>query len=146
MFEQIIRRCNNVKNLDRDKILKTIFERPDVKEKIQALQEAQMYVDGVDSKDKTLGNYSDVSVKVFGKPSGHIRVYDTGEFYDSIKINGENDQVVISANTIKIAWDGAKDLLDRWPDLLGLNEKSLSKFRDFIKPFFIEGVRQAIFA
>jgi hypothetical protein len=146
MFEQIKRICNNVKKLDSDKILKEIFDREDVKEEVQALQEAQMYVDGVDSKDKSLGNYSDVSVKVFGKPAGHIRVYDTGEFYDSIKIKSEKDQVVISANTIKTAWDGAVDLLDRWPALLGLNEKSLSKIRDYIKPLFIEEVRKAIFA
>lgn len=146
MFDQIIRRCNNVKKLDRSKILTEIFNRADVKEEVQALQEAQMYVDGVDSKNKTLGNYSDVSVKVFGKPAGHIRVYETGEFYDSIKVDSKKDEVVISANTIKIAWDGAVDLLDRWPALLGLNEKSLSKIRDFIKPLFIEAVREAIFA
>lgn len=146
MFDQIIRRCNNVKKLDRSKILTEIFNRADVKEEVQALQEAQMYVDGVDSKNKTLGNYSDVSVAVYHKPPGHIRVYETGDFYDSIKVDSKKDEVVISANTIKTAWDGAVDLLDRWPALLGLNEKSLSKIRDFIKPLFIEAVREAIFA
>ncbi len=146
MFEAIKRRCENVKKLDRSKILQEIFNREDVKEEVKALQEAQMFVDGVDSKGKSLGNYSDVSVKVFGKAPGHIRVYETGEFYDSIVEKSEKDEIIIHANTIKTAWDGAVDLLDRWPDLLGLNEKSLSKIRDFIKPLFIEAVRAAIFA
>ena len=146
MFDAIIRRCNNVKNLDPNKILKIVCDRSDVKEIVTKLQKSQMFDDGVDSKNKTLGNYSEASVKIFGKSPGHIKVYDTGEFFDSIKVKSSEGEIIISANTIKVAWDGAVDLLDRWSELLGLNEKSLSELREFIRPIFIEQTREFIFA
>jgi hypothetical protein len=145
MFDQIKRICRNVKKLDSDKLLKVTFNQPEVKEQVSQLQKSQMYDDGVDSKGATLGLYSDASVNVFQKPAGHIRVYDTGEFYDSIKIKSDNQQIVINANTLKVSWDGTIDLLDRWKYLLGLNEKSLSEIREFILPLVREQVRAEIF-
>lgn len=145
MLDAIFRICNNTKKLNSEEILKRIFLRTDVKALAVKLQREQMFEDGVDSKGRSLGNYSEASVKVYGKRPGHIQVYDTGEFQEGIKIKNEGE-ILINANTIKTAWDGAIDLLDRWPDLLGLNEKSLSEIREFIKPLFIEEVRKSILA
>lgn len=145
MFESLRKICKNVQKLDSDKLLKKVFNDPAVKEFVATLQQNQMYDDGVDSKGTSLGNYSEASVKIYGKPEGHIRMYDTGAFFKSIKIKSESQGVVISANTIKTSWDGAIDLLDRWANLLGLNEKSLSRLREYILPLFIEEVKQQIF-
>jgi len=146
MLDKLFRVCNNVRKLDSDKLLKKVFDRPEVQQKVIALQRSQMYDYGVDSEGRSLGNYSDASVKVFGKRPGFIQVYDTGEFQGGIKVKSDTQTVIIQADTIKQAWDGAIDLLDRWPNLLGLNEKSLSQIREFIRPIFIEEIRAGIFA
>lgn len=146
MFENLKRVCKNAKKLDSDKLLKKVFNDPAVKEYVATLQQNQMYDDGVDSKGVSLGDYSDASVKIYGKPDGHIRMYDTGAFFKSIKIKSQSQDIVISANTIKTAWDGAIDLLDRWVNLLGLNEKSLSRLREYVLPLFIAEVRASLFA
>lgn len=147
MFDQLKRVINNVKRLDSDKLLKVTFNHPEVKEQVAQLQKSQMYDDGVDSKGNSLGEYSDASVKIFHKPAGHIRLYDTGAFYASIKIKSDSSQIVINANTLKVSWDGTIDLLDnnRWKYILGLNEKSLSEIRDFVIPLVREQVRAEIF-
>lgn len=146
MFDVIKRVCQNISLLDRDRILMEIFDKPDIQEFVIRLQKTQMYDEGIDSKGITLGDYSEASVKIFGKRPGHIQVYDTGQFYESIKIKNEPDQKIIEANTIKVAWDGAVDLLDRWANLLGLTENSLSQLREYVKPIFIEIVRKNILA
>lgn len=146
MFESLHKICKNVQKLDSDKILKNVFNDPAVKEYVTTLQQNQMYDDGVDAKGISLGDYSEVSIKIYGKPEGHIRMYETGAFFKSIKIKSEPQDIIISANTIKTAWDGAIDLLDRWANLLGLNDKSLSRLREYVLPLFVEEVRASIFA
>lgn len=144
MFGRIKYLARNVISLNGEKILKKVLSDAAVKEYIATLQQNQMYDFGVDAKGVTLGDYSDISVSKFNKPPGHIRMYDTGKFFNSIKIKADDKEVTIEANTIKQAWDGAVDLLDRWPDLLGLNEESLSKLRMYVRPLFIEEVRATI--
>lgn len=146
MLGRLKKIISNTENLDQNLLLEKIFNRSDVQDKVIKLQQNQMFIDGVDSKNNTLGNYSETSIKVYGKEPGHIKIYDTGEFYDSMEVRSDNSEVVISADTIKTAWDGATDLLDRWSNLLGLNEKSLSEIREYIKPIFIKMVKEAILA
>lgn len=146
MLEALKRVATNAKRLDSDKILRKVFNDPAVKEYVITLQQNQMYDHGVDSKGESLGEYSVTSVEVYGKRPGHIRMYDSGDFFKSIKVKAQEGEIIISADTIKTAWDGAIDLLDRWPELLGLNEDSLQKIRTYIRPLFIDEVRASILA
>ena len=146
MLEALKRVCKNTKRLDSDRILKKVFSDPAVKEYVITLQQNQMYDHGVDSKGVTLGEYSDASVEIYDKPRGHIRMYDSGDFFKSIKVKAQEGEIIISADTIKTAWDGAVDLLARWPELLGLNDDSLQKIRTYIRPLFIDEVRASILA
>ncbi len=146
MLDRLIKICENTKRLDPDKLLKKVFNDPAVKEYVITLQQNQMYDHGVDGEGKPLGDYSEASVKHFGKRPGHIQMFETGKFFGSLKVKSAPEEVVISANTIKTAWDGAIDLLDRWPKLLGLNSDSLPLLRTFIKPIFIDYSRAEILA
>lgn len=146
MLDRIKNLARNAIKLDSGKIFKEVMGDPAVKEFVATLQQNQMYDFGVDAKGVTLGDYSEVSVTKFGKTPGHIKMYDTGAFFKGIKVRTTSEEIIISADTIKQAWDGAVNLLDRWPDLLGLNDESLSKLHTYIKPLFIQRVRASLFA
>jgi hypothetical protein len=58
--------------------------------------------EGLTATNEPLPDYSETSVKVFGKPEGRIKLYDTGDFYKSITAKKEK-------NSIKIVSDEGKD-------------------------------------
>lgn len=144
MLGKLITLATSAKKIKVEKITREVFKEGAVKEFTVTLQQNQMYDFGVDSSGKSLGDYSATSVNKFGKRPGHIQMYETGKFYASIKVKTAKDGVIIEANTIKQDFDGAQDLLDRWPFLLGLNEKSLSKARTFAFPFYKEKTIEAL--
>lgn len=145
MFEKIIRICNNTKALNRDVIFKKVFDNKGVQQQVVDLNQSQMYDDGVDSKGDSLGKYSPFTIALKekkGQRIDHITLKDTGEFYGSMQVKAQRDEIIVSADMKK----PDTDLEVIYPNALGLNEKSLSEIRDFTKPLFIEEVRKAIFA
>lgn len=97
----------------------------------------QLYNKGIDSQGKSLGSYSPFTVKEKikkGQPTDRVTLKDTGEFYKSFQIDLSGDDIIIEADTIKIAWDGAQDLLDIYgDDILGLTNRSLDKLINTIR-------------
>lgn len=145
MFEKIIRICKNTKALNRDVIFKKVFDNKGVQQQVVDLNQSQMFDDGVDAKGESLGQYSPFTIALKekkGQRIDHITLKDTGEFYGSMKVKAQRDEIIVSADMKK----PDTDLEVIYPNALGLNEKSLSEIRDFTKPLFIEEVRKAMFA
>lgn len=56
---------------------------------------------GLRGDGTNLPNYSPVSVYVYGKPAGPIRLYDQGDFYRGITMRAEFDGIVLEGRDIK---------------------------------------------
>jgi len=83
---------------------------------------------GMYSTGTFLDNYSEVSVVMYGKPDGPIRLYDTGEFYRSIELQKINKNVfeLFSNPSISEKYlDPPANLKQMYgPDVLGLTNKN----------------------
>lgn len=86
---------------------------------------------GKRSDGKSLPNYSPVSVAVYGKPPGAIRLYDEGDFYAGIQATAGADGVVIEGT------DGKTDELETMygTEIIGLTEENKNELQEnYIKP------------
>ena len=82
-----------------------VMAMPEVSDAVIRFNQDQMYVDGIDSKGASLGEYAP-STKMakdrIGAESDHITLYDQGDFYKSMElIEKGSDSVVISADMQK---------------------------------------------
>lgn len=128
-MESLEKLLNNYINLDFDQVFnELILESKDF---ILQLQKDRLFTIGEDSKGLTLGQYA-VSTKIKkqrqGLPSGHITLFDTGEFYNSFTLQITADGFVLNA-------DGQKEsinLFERYGnDILGLSFEDFEKFVEF---------------
>lgn len=129
-------------SLDYDNLIDKVFEDKYIQAQMIDLNQSQMMDKGIDSKGYTLGNYSIVSVAKYGKTPGHITLHDTGEFYDSMKVEISGEQAVITADMEK----PDKDLEVIYPKALGLDEESLQEIRSMAKDIIRTEARQAFAA
>jgi hypothetical protein len=133
----------NAKTLAERFELRFVIDEQVKQEIIRLNTEDQLRDKGIDSLNKTLGNYSRTSVNKFGKRPGHIQLLDTGEFYASFTIAVTNDQIIIVADTIK----EETDLSARYGiDILGLTEDNIDRIiREYILENYLEYVLNALF-
>ena len=111
-----------IKNLQYEKLVSYVWNDKEVQQQIISLNTHTQLNDlGIDSEGVSLGDYSPVSVQKYGKPEGHIRLYDTGEFYESFKVvvNGINAE--ITAKTQKEDVDLAEEY---GKQIIGLTNES----------------------
>lgn len=92
---------------------------------------------GVKSDDSLMPNYSPASVKLFGKPAGRIRLYDTGAFYDSIAVDVSGDNFLFVA-------EDKHNLIEKYSEnILGLGTKQHNYFTEEIfYPVFSERIKE----
>lgn len=143
MFGAIIRVAENVRKLNPNKILKETLDNSSIQLDIATLNKEQMFEQGIDSKERTLGEYSPFTIgeKIKkGQRHDHITLKDTGEFYDSIKIQSERKTIIISADMKK----PDNDLEVIYPDALGLTNENLQKIQTSVLPIFRTKVLQDI--
>lgn len=132
------------KKLSRESIQKTfvaILNKKVVRDLIIEANQQQMYELGQDSEGNKIGEYSEVTIgikKSKRQRYDHMTLKDTGAFYESMVVKVEQDGFIIDADTIKVAWDGAIDLLDVYgEDILGLNKENKELLREIVLDEFI---------
>lgn len=104
-------------------LLKLTFE--DLAIKIEALNIEQLQK-GQRADGSYLPNYSPVSVLVYGKPAGHIKLYDQGDFYAGITVTIDDEGIELIGRDIK-----TEMLVTRYGEgILGLTEESLEILKD----------------
>ena len=114
----------------------------DVKDEIIRLNtEDQLFEEGIDSLGDSLGDYSDVSVEIYGKRAGHITLKETGEFYDSFVIKADKKGIDIIADTQKESQDLAQSF---GIEILGLTSENTAYLKDFILDGYWEYMRNKI--
>lgn len=154
MFEQLKRLAENTINLDVNEISVSVFQIPEIKQFIIRLNRVeQLYNEGLDVNDRVIGTYSYttalmageesyifnglVSTKKLGEP---YTLFDTGQFYDSFRVDIKKDGFVIVANTVKD--DG--DLVDKFGEILGLTDNSKDELGQKMLPFLQSAIRESI--
>lgn len=122
-----------ITNIDLDSAFKAAITDSSVLAQIIDLNQKQLYDEGLLSDGTPTGDYAPFTIQkkdTLGVESGHVTLKDTGEFYDSMKIEEKDNGVVITADTQK----PDIDLADHYPGLLGLTDDSKAE----IKPEIIE--------
>lgn len=100
---------------------------------------------GIDALNDTLGDYSEVSVEVFGKREGHITLEQDGDFYHSFRVTVQKDSFNINANSIKQGPKGTIDLTTRFGDeIIGLTDENRDKVTELILINTIKYVRKQL--
>lgn len=138
-FEAVHKMINNARQLNEDEAWLDAID-PEVKDEIIRLNtQDQLFDRGIDSKERELGDYSAVSVSVYGKPAGHIRLYDTGNFYESFSISVDSSGLTIFADDVSI-YD--EPLTNVWGiDIIGLTVDSANSLKEWILPNYLRYVR-----
>lgn len=137
MFGAFKKLSSNLNKINQNKMIEDIVSIGYVQTLIVELNQIQMEAKGIDSKGDSLGEYSKRSVEVFGKNPGHITLYDTGAFYDSMKVLRGNAGFIITGDTIK---EGGVDISKKWPDALGLTEESLTELRPVMQKEIVKNI------
>ncbi len=97
------------------------------KEIIMQLQTQEQMYQGITSKGIDIKPaYADSTIKIKRKklqPTDRVTLFDTGAFYNSLEIiAGENDAVIRTVISYSVF------LVDKYADILGLDEENWTKF------------------
>ena len=115
---------------------------------LEMIQQDQLFKQGIDEDGDIIGTYSEWSEmlnpeKVAGTP---FTLFDTGAFYESMKIVVLNDAFVVEAQPIKIDENGEKtDLFENYGEgIIGLTDENKEKLAIAIKARFIIEVNKLL--
>lgn len=102
---------------------------------------------GQDAKGNNLPDYSERSVTAFGKPSGPMRLFDTGDFYRGFILRADKFPVVFESTDKKTGRIAellaARDVNP--DDIYGLQKQNLTDLsRNYILPELQKFVRDSI--
>lgn len=109
-------------DLNYEGLVSEIWNLPSIQAKVKALNTTGQLFKGLDADGKEFPYYSETSQSVYGKPNAPIKLFDTGDFYDSFRIVVRGLAIEIEANPYK---EGI-NLEDKYKeyDLYGLNDES----------------------
>ena len=115
---------------------------------LEMIQQDQLFKEGVDEDGDIIGTYSEWTEmlnpdKVAGS---HYTLFDTGEFYKSMRIVVLNDSFVVEAQPVKIDEDGKKtNLFEKYGEgIVGLTDENKEKLAIEIKKRFIDEVNKLL--
>lgn len=127
-MKELIAYLRRQTKLDYETLMNKVWRDKDIQKKIIELNtREQLFKRGIDSEGDSLGDYSPVSVEVYGKPEGHIRLFDTGEFYSSFRVIPMGEDAEIIADTLKDDIDLAIEFGEEIIGLTDVSKKVLSK-------------------
>lgn len=135
MFESLKSHLDKLASIDEDTIWFNVIDRETQFEIIRLNTEDQLFDEGIRSDGSSLPDYSRRSVEEFGKPNGHIRLRDTGAFYQSFRVKVDKWGLFIAADDVK------EDtvLTEAYGiDILGLTEENTNILIKMIKRKYLE--------
>jgi len=138
--------AKRVSKLRSEVLFRVIFSINEIKEEIIYLNtQEQLFEKGIDSEGVRLDvargyGYANVTKKIKaqkGQPTDRITLKDTGEFYQSFRVDVREGVITINADAQK----DDTNLFDEWGvDILGLTEESIKR----LKPLVIENYKKYI--
>jgi len=147
MFEQLL---SNLNKLDVNDVLFFVWKQGLVQDKIIELNTegeptSQLFELGEDSEGVTLGEYTPFSKELKiekGQRIDHITLKDTGDFYDSFKVQAMKNGFRITANPTK----DDTDLFEEFGvQIVGLNKENIIILLTFIDPIFQKELEKRMF-
>jgi len=94
---------------------------------------------GMRSDGVALPDYSETSIKVFGKPRGRIKLYDTGDYYHSIEAFVQNNKLILHASD----WKDVKLQKRFGAKILGLTEENIKILQnEDLTPLLVEKINE----
>ncbi len=141
MFESLYTYLTNLSTIEENAIWFEVIDRETQFEIIRLNTDDQLYDDGVRSDGSFLPDYSERSVREFGKREGHINLKDTGEFYQSFRVKVDKWGMFIAADDVK------EDtvLTERYGiDILGLTEENTQVLISMIKDKYIKELHERL--
>jgi hypothetical protein len=140
---------NKLRTLHTSTIWHKVFQDKTLSKMIlEMIQQDQLFKEGVDEDGDIIGLYSEWTEmlnpeKVAGTP---YTLFDTGEFYKSMKIVVLNDSFVVEAQPVKIDEDGKKtNLFEKYGEgIIGLTDENKEKLAIEIKKRFIDEVNKLL--
>ena len=140
MLEGLKDKLNKLR-IDEDAVWFQVVNRETQFEIIRLNTQDQLFDDGIRSDSKSLPDYSNTSVNVYGKRAGHIQLYNTGEFYQSFVVKVDKSGIDIVADTQKEDTDLSKKYGN---EILGLTDENLGLLREMLVLNYREYIRDII--
>jgi len=140
----IIKRIRKILRLNLSAIFAKILRRPATKKFIISMVQTQLFDEGVDGNDDTLGQYTPFTQQIKqdkGQRFDHITLFDTGDFYSSMK-------VTVDTSGITISGDGQKEDTNLFTEygeaILSLTPDNLDLLRELLKREFFKEVQKRL--
>jgi len=114
--------------------------REDLKPVIEDMNTEQLN-NGMRADGKILPDYSEASVQIYGKPSGPIKLLDSGKFHSSITAIIEPNEIKITSTDSKFTQPPADLEFHYGSEILGLTERNIEELTDgYLIPHLIEKI------
>lgn len=138
-FETITKLGNGFKKINLDGITERALV--DIQADISELNRDQLR-EGITSTGSFLPDYSNMSVQVFGKPSGPIKLYEFGDFYEGIVPEFAQKDFTLSGTDEKT--DMLTKRYKQYGEVVGLTNDSISELAVKALPGIQDELRQVI--
>ena len=136
MFDSLTTYLNKVSLINENVAWFEVIDREAQFEIIRLNTDDQLFDEGIRSDGTFLPDYSQRSVEEFGKPQGHIKLKDTGQFYQSFRVKVDKWGFFISADDTSI-YD--IPLTDTYGiDILGLTDENMTVLTNLLKRKYLE--------
>lgn len=139
---KLIRRLEQLKSID---VLDIVIDKS-ITEAMEQYNREQLQR-GEKSDGDILPDYSETSVNVYGKPAGPIRLYETGEFYDSITALALDNVIRFVSQPFKQdpLTGRITNLEERYgQEIIGLTNENLEKIRRQVKTKIVAYVKRIL--
>jgi hypothetical protein len=145
MFGAIFDILKKYESLNENELIRDALADKGIQQKVLSYNYYdQLFLKGIDSEGASLGRYTAKTVEIKkekGQPTDRVTLKDTGKFYASFTFVQNDDNFVITADTIK----DKDDLTEMYtPDILGLTDESIDKLIPEVKSNFIDATRKAL--
>jgi hypothetical protein len=141
MFGILEDMIDNSLRLNETEAWKLSIDREMQDEIIRLNTEDQLYEEGIDSRGRSLGEYSPYTIEIKrskGDRYDHITLKDTGAFYASFKVRATKTELIIEADD-RSKYD--RPLTEVFgEDILGLTDDNLDWLFDFILEKYLDYV------
>ena len=137
----------NALSLNEDKVWIWSVDEKEVKDEIIKMNtNDQLYELGIDSKGKSLGEYSPITIiykRSRGERFDHVTLFDEGDFYESFTVKVNNKGFEIDADDVKSSDTALFDVYGE--DVLGLTDENMKYLREIVLERYKKYLYERIF-
>jgi hypothetical protein len=129
-----------VQKLDIDQI---VYQTLDQAKEFSADLQVEQQLKGISADGSFMPDYSPVSVEVYGKPEGPIRLRETGAFQSAayVRVNSDTRTFYSTDNKAEML---EKRYKKKGKDIFGLSDKFKQEDIRHIEPILIQNTKKAI--